>query len=91
MDTSDQALRQQLKELLISTLHLPSVKPEDITDDEPLFSKESKLGLDSLGALELLSAVEYTYQVQFETDDSSARQHFASIASLAAFVRSRRT
>lgn len=80
-------LRQQIKELIVNTLRLENVKPEQIGDEEPLFSPDSTLGLDSLSALELLSALEYTFKVRFE-NDGSARQHFESVATLANFVQS---
>jgi acyl carrier protein len=80
-------LRQQIKELIVNTLRLENVTPEQIGDEEPLFSPESSLGLDSLSALELLSALEYTFKVRFE-NDGSARQHFESVATLANFVQS---
>ena len=84
------ALRAELKELLVTTLRLENVKPEDIGDTEPLFSPEARLGLDSLAALELLAAIEFTYKVRFN-DDGSARQYFESVSTLAAFVASARS
>jgi acyl carrier protein len=87
---AQRALRAELKELIVTTLRLENVKPEEIEDDELLFSPEARLGLDSLAALELLAAIEFTYQVRFG-DDGSARQHFRSVSSLAAFVDSARS
>jgi acyl carrier protein len=84
------ALRAELKELLVTTLRLENVKPEDIGDTELLFSPEARLGLDSLSALELLASIEFTYKVRF-SDDGSAREHFRSISTLAAFVASARS
>lgn len=86
---TQQALRQQLKVLLVETLRLEGVKPEDIDVSEPLFAPDNRLGLDSLSALELLSAIEFTFNVVF-ANDGSAKQHFESIATLAAFVESAR-
>lgn len=86
---TDRELRDALKALLVETLRLEAVKPEDIGDEDALFSKESTLKLDSLSALELLSAVEFQYKVRFE-NDVSVKQHFASIATLAAFVGANR-
>ncbi|PTL75011.1 phosphopantetheine-binding protein [Vitiosangium sp. GDMCC 1.1324] len=83
----DPQLNQQIKELIVTTLRLEGVKPESIADEEPLFSPTNPLGLDSLSALELLSAIEFTFKVRFE-NDGSARQHFESVSTLAAFVRS---
>ena len=89
MQHSQQELRSQLKELLVDTLRLEGVKPEDIDELTPLFAPNNALGLDSLCALELLSAIEFTFKVRF-ANDGSARQHFESIATLAAFIDSAR-
>jgi acyl carrier protein len=86
---SQQALRKQLRELLVETLRLQDVKPEDIDESAPLFAPDNRLGLDSLCALELLSAIEFTFNVRF-ANDGSAREHFESITTLAAFVASAR-
>ena len=86
---TQQALRDQLKTLLVETLRLEGVKPEDIDESEPLFAPDNRLGLDSLSALELLSEIEFTFGVVF-ANDGSAKQHFESIATLAAFIDSAR-
>lgn len=78
-------LRTSLKGLIVETLRLEDVKPETIKDEEPLFSPTEGLGLDSLSALEILSAIEYKYGVKFE-GDGSAKQHFRSVATLAAYL-----
>jgi acyl carrier protein len=78
-------LRTELKQLIVETLRLEDVKPESIKDDEPLFSPTEGLGLDSLSALELLSAMEYKFNVRFESD-GSAKQHFKSVTTLAAYL-----
>lgn len=90
MQDTQQALREQLKTLLVTTLRLEGIKPEDIDDVSPLFAADNPLGLDSLCALELLSAIEFTFDVRF-ANDGSAKQHFESITSLAAFIASART
>ena len=48
-------LKQEIKELIINSLELEDVKPEDIKDDEPIFG--TGLGLDSIDALELGVAI----------------------------------
>lgn len=87
MSDSPSELRQKLKELIVTTLHLEGIDPSQIGDEEPLFSQGSRLGLDSLGALELLSEIEFQFKVRFESD-GSAKQHFRSVATLADFVQS---
>ncbi len=81
------ALKTELKNLIVETLRLEDVKAEDIKDAEPLFSRDVGLGLDSLNALELLTAIEYKFGVRFASD-GTAKQHFQSVESLAAFVQS---
>lgn len=76
-------LVENLKELIIRTLRLEDVGPEDIVVSEPLFGEG--LGLDSIDALELVVAIEREYQVEIP-DAEVGRRAFASINALAAFV-----
>jgi acyl carrier protein len=78
-------LKTSLKELIVESLRLEEVKAQDIKDDEPLFSPTEGLGLDSLSALELLSAIEYKYNIRFE-GDGTAKEHFRSVSTLAAYI-----
>ncbi len=48
-------LINQVKQLIIETLELEDIEPEDIADDEALFV--DGLGLDSIDALELGVAI----------------------------------
>ena len=80
------ALENELKELIVSSLMLEDVRPEDIETSAPLFVEG--LGLDSIDALELAMALERRYHVTFEPDDERNRQIFASVQSLAEYVRS---
>jgi acyl carrier protein len=77
------SLKADLKKLIIETLLLEEVEPDDIEDDAPLFG--DGLGLDSIDALELVVALEKTYQVIIE-DEEVGKKAFASIDALAAFV-----
>jgi len=79
-------LELDLKQLIVSALKLEDLSPDDIGDDEPLFG-ESGLGLDSIDALELGVAIRKTYNIKIETVSDEIRGHFASIRSLAAFIR----
>ena len=80
MDT----LKQELKELIITSLDLEDVTVGDIVDDEPLFVEG--LGLDSIDALELGVAIKKKYQVKLDANSDNNRKHFASLNSLAAFI-----
>jgi acyl carrier protein len=45
------------------------------------------LGLDSIDALEFGVAIRRKYDVPMDVDSETAREHFASIANLARFIR----
>jgi len=74
----------ELKKLIINTLKLEDVAPEDIEDGAPLFGEG--LGLDSIDALELVVALEKTYQVLIP-DSEVGKKVFRSVNALADFVR----
>ena len=78
-----EGLVANLKELIIRTLRLEDVGPEDIVASEPLFGEG--LGLDSIDALELVVAIEREFQVEIP-DAEVGRRAFASIDALAEFV-----
>jgi acyl carrier protein len=81
MTTND--LRQKLKELLIERLKFEDMTPGDISDDEPLFA--GGLGLDSIDALEIVVMLESEFGIKVK-NESSARDSFKSISTLASFV-----
>ncbi|TQE40957.1 phosphopantetheine-binding protein [Aggregatibacter actinomycetemcomitans] len=82
-------LEQQLKQLIIDSLALEDIGIEDIDSDTVLFS-DSGLGLDSVDALELGLAVQKTFGLQLDSEQTQLRDHFASVATLAQFIRSQK-
>ena len=79
-----QQLEQDIKALIISSLALEDITPDDIASDEPLFVKG--LGLDSIDALELGLALQKRYGVTLSAESDEVRAHFASVRALAQFV-----
>ena len=77
-------LNLELKNLVISTLNLEGVAPEDIGDDEPLFG--SGLDLDSIDGLELVLNLEKTYGIKIGSSEAS-RDALKSINVLADYIR----
>lgn len=75
----------QLKALIVSTLKLDGVRPEDIPDDEVLIGSP-RFGLDSVDALELVLALEKEFGVKIGSSEES-RQALATVNTLAAFIR----
>ena len=74
----------ELKKLIITTLKLEEVNPEDIEDDGQLFG--TGLGLDSIDALELVVALEKKYGVAIP-DSEVGERVFRSVRTLAQFVK----
>ncbi|HUM91359.1 MAG TPA: phosphopantetheine-binding protein [Candidatus Competibacter sp.] len=79
----------EVARLLVETLHLEDVKPEDIVPEEPLFGEG--LGLDSIDALELALAISKTYGLQLRSDDKENRRVFASLRALSQHIEQQRT
>jgi len=74
--------------MLVAELKLEDVDPAAINDEDPLFGEG--LGLDSLDAVELVVLLQKHYQIEIK-DMDEGRKAFASIKSLADFVRSHRS
>lgn len=79
-----QELKQQIKELIITSLELEDIKPENIKDDEPLFG--TGLGLDSIDSLELGVALKKKFGIAFSAENAENRKHFASVSALADYI-----
>lgn len=79
---------QELARLIVESLNLADVGPEDIMPEAPLF--DDGLGLDSLDMLELSMAVEKKYGVRLRSDDPENEKIFASLRSLWAHINAHR-
>lgn len=77
-------LEIELKKIIIDTLNLEDMSPQDIDTHAPLFG--DGLGLDSIDALELGLAIKKKYGISLSAENEEIRQHFFSIASLAQFI-----
>jgi acyl carrier protein len=73
-----------LKKMIIETLRLEDVTPEDIENEASLFREG--LGLDSIDALELVVAIEKIFNIIIE-DEDVGKKAFASINALALFIQ----
>lgn len=81
-------LESQIKQLIIDSLGLEDITEADIDTDAPLFGDEG-LGLDSVDALELGLAVQKAFGFQMDGEKENLREHFASVQTLADFIRSK--
>ncbi|WP_158780427.1 phosphopantetheine-binding protein [Pantoea sp. BAV 3049] len=81
-------LALEIKQMIIDTLNLEEIDVTEIESDAPLFG--DGLGLDSIDALELGLAVKNRYGVVLSAESEEMRQHFYSVATLAAFIQTQR-
>ena len=77
-------IENELKTMIVQTLMLKDIQPEEIDIDKPLFA--NGLGLDSIDALELAVEISRRYKVQIKSDDERNREIFRSVRTLAAFI-----
>lgn len=84
---SDPALRQQIKEMLVTSLMLQTT-PDQIGDDLPLFGPNS-LGLDSIDALELAVSMEKTFGVGVPNSEVATKV-LRSVSTMADYINENR-
>ena len=82
----DDALRTQIKEVIVRSLRL-TIQPSEIASDLPLFGEG--LGLDSIDALELVLEIERTFGAAI-TDEHAAKRVLRSVNAIAEFVEESR-
>jgi acyl carrier protein len=80
-----ESIENRLKQLIVESLMLEDVVPDEIEDEAPLFGEG--LGLDSIDALELALAIHKEFGVRTSADDERNREIFYSVRSLSDFIR----
>jgi acyl carrier protein len=81
MDRRDQ-LASQVKTAIVRCLRMP-IKPEEITDDMPLF--DEGLGLDSIDALEIVLELQRSFGVEI-SDEEVGKRVLRSIRTIVEFI-----
>jgi acyl carrier protein len=79
-------LEKELVELIVKVCNVLDPVPDDLSFDDPIIGPESAFALDSLDAVEIVVAVEKTYNVRIDAQETS-RKVFKSINTLAEFIR----
>ncbi len=78
-------LKTEIKEVILQTLNINNIKPDDIGNDAPLFARDNVLGLDSIDAIELIMAIQKHFKVRI-ADQNLARHILESIDTIAEFL-----
>lgn len=86
--TETHDLSLEIKRMIIDTLELEDITPDDIEPQAALFG--DGLGLDSIDALELGLALQKRYGIKLDAEAEETRSHFASLNALTALVEARR-
>lgn len=82
------AIAEEIKAMIIEELDLEDIEVDDIETEAPLFG--DGLGLDSIDALELGLGINKRFGVKIEANSEHNKEHFYSVAKLAAFVLANR-
>ena len=77
-------LELELKRLIVASLSLEDIRPEDIDSEEPLFN--NGLGLDSIDGLELGMALRKAYNLKIDSVSDEVRRIFQSVRSIAQYI-----
>ena len=78
-------LKTEIKRLIIDSLKIPDVTPEEINDSVSLFEEGNAMQLDSVDALEIVMALQRTYGVRID-DKNPGRFIIKSVDTIAEFV-----
>ncbi len=78
-------MKLEIKKLIMQTLSITDINPDEVDDVEPLFGGSNALTLDSVDAIEIIMAIQRTYNIRI-TDQSQARYIIRSIESIAEYI-----
>jgi len=81
----DGKLKTELKRLIIEECDI-AIDPVEIDDDGPLFGKDSRLGLDSIDALQISIAIQNRFNIAI-TDSKQMRRVMKSMNTFADFIQ----
>jgi acyl carrier protein len=81
----DEKLKMELKKLIVEECDI-TTDPGEIDDEELLFGRDSRLGLDSIDALQISIAIQNKYNIII-TDSKETRRVMRSINTFADFIQ----
>jgi acyl carrier protein len=81
----DEKLKMDLKRLIIEECDI-TLDPAEIGDEDPLFGRDSRLGLDSIDALQISIAIQNKFNLAI-TDSKQMRKVMRSMNTFADFIQ----
>ncbi len=81
----DERLKTELKRLIVEECDI-TIDVAEIGDDDPLFGSESRLGLDSIDALQISIAIQNKFNLLI-TDSKQMRKVMRSMNTFADFIQ----
>lgn len=89
MTNASPELKLEVKNLILNTLSLNDINPEDIDNEKPIFGGGNALTLDSVDAIEIIMAIQREYGFRI-ADQQIAREVIRSVNSIAKFISDQR-
>jgi acyl carrier protein len=77
----------EIKKMIMETLNITDVDPDEVDDEKPLFGSDNALTLDSVDAIEIIMAIQRKYGIRIQ-DQTMARYVIRSVNSIAEFILS---
>ncbi|MFZ4522883.1 MAG: phosphopantetheine-binding protein [Bacteroidales bacterium] len=78
-------LKLEIIKLIMDTLSIENIDPNNVDMEKPLFGGGNTLTLDSVDAIEIIMAIQRTYGIRI-ADQTTARQVINSVNSIAKFI-----
>lgn len=79
-------VKEQLKPIILTSLRITDLRPEDLRDDQPLLGGE--LEIDSIDILQLVLEIERHFGIKL-VQDNFTQKNLESVNALAAMIESR--
>ena len=79
-------IKEQLKPIILNSLRITDLRPEDLRDDQPLLGGE--LEIDSIDILQLVVEIERHFGIKM-VEENFTPKHLESVNALAAVIESK--
>ena len=80
-------IKLETRKLILETLNIEDVQPEEISDDVSLLSGENTITIDSIDVLEIVVAIQQNFNVKIR-DQNHARLIVNTVDTIAEFIYS---